>query len=117
MIFCPKYDNSPGGKKLLARIMIALFGISVSVTVLPCGLVNVHGLFGEVASTTITEDARPGREELSSILVKASVIKGANIYNVWFAMAAMIIFLICISYMLKLPRGDTIVTLRVRMNN
>lgn len=117
MNFYPKYDNSPGGKKLLVRIMITLFCLSVSMTVLPCGLISVHGLFGEVTSAVVTEHDRPGKEQLVSIAEKASVVKGANIYNVWFVMAAMIIFLICISYMLKLPRGDTIVTLRVRMND
>ena len=44
-------------KQWLIRLFIILFSVSVSVAVLPCGIINTHGLFGEITSSTITNDA------------------------------------------------------------
>lgn len=41
-------------KQWLIRLFIIRF--SVSVVVLPCGIINIHGLFGEITSSTITDD-------------------------------------------------------------
>ena len=41
-------------KQWLIRLFIILFSVSVSVAVLPCGIINTHGLFGEITSSTIT---------------------------------------------------------------
>ena len=43
-------------KQWLIRLFIILFSVSVSVAVLPCGIINTHGLFGEITSSTITND-------------------------------------------------------------
>lgn len=43
-------------KQWLIRLFIILFSVSVSVAVLPCGIINTHGLFGEITSSTITSD-------------------------------------------------------------
>lgn len=45
-----------GKKQRLIRLFIFLFSVSVSVTVLPCGIINTHDLFGQLISSTITED-------------------------------------------------------------
>ena len=43
-------------KRWLLRLFILLFSVSVSATVLPSGIVNVYGLFGEITSSAVTED-------------------------------------------------------------
>ena len=51
-------------KQLLLRLFILLFSVSVSATVLPSGIVNVYGLFGEITSSAATEDRESPSSEL-----------------------------------------------------
>lgn len=104
-------------KNLLIKLFILLFGLSVSMTVIPCGMVNTYGLFGEMQSITVTEADRAGREEISTVSKKCHNFKGVNIYNIWFEIAAVIICLIFTLYMFRLPREETIITLKVRLDN
>ena len=95
-----------------------LFTISVSVAILPCGIINVNGLFGEITAHVIVEDKE---QEIISIkdadYKKVQTAKGINILNIWFGL---LITVVCITFcanLIKLPRGDTIVTLKVRMDD
>lgn len=103
--------------KFVYRLFITLFTLSVSVTIIPCSLINVHGLFGEIKSAIVTEDSRTGKEELSTIAKKRHYSSGENVYNIWFVLSVTVTYLIFISYRLRLPREKTIVTLKVRMDN
>ena len=100
------------------RLFLVLFTISVSVAVIPCGIINVHGLFGEIVASTAAEDKEQETVNIKSINhEKVQTVKGVNIFNIWFGFLAAVI---CISFcanLIKLPRGDTIVTLKVRMDN
>jgi hypothetical protein len=100
------------------RLFLVFFTISVSVSVLPCGIINVRGLFGEENTSTVVEDKEQEIVNIKSINhKKVQVTKGENILNVWFEI---LIEVICISFcanLVKLPRKDTIVTLKVRMDN
>ena len=108
-----------GRKKYwILRLFFVLFIISVSVAILPYGIINVHGLFGEITAHVIVEDKE---QEIISIknadYKKVQTANGVNILNIWFEL---LITVICISFcdnLIKLPRGDTIVTLKVRMDN
>ena len=105
-------------KNIIIKLFIILFSISVSITVIPCGLINTYGLFGEIKSTTVTSDEHSGKEELSVISEHShSTKKGENIYNIWLEIAITITYMIFTLYIFRLPRGDTIVTLKVRMDN
>ncbi len=111
-----KYKNRPE-KYWILRLFFLLFAVTVSVAVLPCGIINVHGLFGEVITATVIED----KEEISNIKSdsheKVQNVKGVNIFCVWFEI---LIVVLCIRFwanLVKLPREDTIVTLKVRMDN
>ena len=104
-------------KNLLIKLFIFLFGLSVSMTVIPCGMVNSYGLFGEMQSVIITEADRAGREEISTVSKKCHNFKGINIYNIWFEIATVIIYLIFVSYKFRLPREETIITLKFRLDN
>ena len=102
-----------GRKKYwIPRLFFVLFTISVSVVILPCGIINVHGLFDEITAHVIVED-----KEQEIISIKVQTEKGINILNIWFEL---LITVLCITFcanLIKLPRGDTIVTLKVRMDN
>ena len=105
-------------KYWIIRLFIVLFTMSVSVAILPCGIINVHGLFGEVTTYVVVEDKE---QEIVSIKdvdhKKVQTAKGINILNIWFEL---LITVVCISFcanLIKLPRGDTIVTLKVRMDD
>lgn len=43
-------------KQWIIGLFIFLFSVSVSIMVLPCELINAHGLFGEIISSTVTSD-------------------------------------------------------------
>lgn len=105
-------------KYWILRLFFVLFTLSVSVAILPCGIINVHGLFGEVTTHVVVEDKE---QEIVSIKdvehKKVQSVKGINVLNLWFEI---LITVVCISFcanLIKLPRGDTIVTLKVRMDN
>lgn len=105
-------------KYWIIRLFFMLFTMSVSVAILPCGIINVHGLFGEVTTYAVVEDKE---QEIVSIKdvdhKKVRIVKGINIFNSWFEI---LIAVVCISFcanLIQLPRGDTIVTLKVRMDD
>jgi hypothetical protein len=104
-------------KQWLIRLLILLLTLSVSITVIPCGIINTIGLFGEVKSSTVTEDKETEKANVRQIFVKRQQTKGENRYNIWYEVWICIICMMLICYMLPLPRGDTIVTLKVRMDD
>lgn len=104
-------------KKIFTKLFILLFGLSISITVIPCGLINSYGLFGEVNSSVVTQTKQAGTEEVSVLSEKHSSIRGECIYNIWLEIAIVILCLIFMIYMFRLPQGETIVTLKVRMDN
>ena len=105
-------------KYLIIRLFFVLFSMSVSIAILPCGIINVYGLFGEVITSIVVEDKEQEISNLKAIdIEKVQTEKGLNIFNMWFEL---LITVVCISFcanLVKLPRGDTIVTLKVRMDN
>lgn len=66
------------------RLFIILFSISVSVAVIPCGIINTHGLFGEIIASTVTNDEDKSSFQESNVFENRKQIKGINIYNTWF---------------------------------
>lgn len=105
-------------KDWIIRLFLALFTLSVSVTVIPCGIVNARGLFGEITSSIVQEDeARIVENTGSRQLQKATKARGSNIFNIWFELMIAVICISFVAYMIRLPRGDTIITLKVRMDN
>ena len=100
-------------KYWIIRLFFVLFSMSVSIAILPCGIINVYGLFGEVITSIVVEDKEQEISNLKAIdIEKVQTEKGLNIFNMWFEL---LITVVCISFcanLVKLPRGDTIVTLR-----
>ena len=74
-------------KYWIIRLFFVLFTISVSVAILPCGIVTVPGLFGEVTTYVVVEDKE---QEIVSIEdvdhKKVQTVKGINILNIWLSL-------------------------------
>ncbi len=104
-------------QRFLLRLFILHFTVSVSVTVIPCNSTNIIGLFGEIKSSTVTENNQFHEALEKQIYMKSRKNKGINIINIWYELWCSIVCMIFIKYLSRLPRGDTIITLKVRMNN
>ncbi|MDE5588343.1 MAG: hypothetical protein K2J60_04265 [Acetatifactor sp.] len=105
-------------KNFMLRLFIVLFTISVSTTIMPCGIVNIHGLFGELKQSVVTEEHKALIEEIEKqVFAKESRIKGINIFNAGLYIVIIILCLIFLLYTKSLPPENTIVTFKVRMNN
>ena len=123
-------------KYCIFRWFLFLFLIAVSTAVMPCVAVNSIGLFGEVKASVVTceekeeaaevaakrykHDARGIRQmsvrtqRLSSLL---EGINGTNILSIWFVLFFAVLCFYYVQYRYRLPKEDTIVTLKVRMDN
>lgn len=105
-------------KSWIIRLFLILFTLSISMTVSPCGVMNTYGLFGEITGSFISEDKEQSVAEVTIKGVeKNRKVKGINIFNIWFEILVLVICICFITYLIKLPRGDTIITLKVRMDN
>ena len=100
----------------MMRLFILLFSISVSVAIVPCGVVNVYGALGEVYSS-VTIEAEKETQLVKEEVSKARKEKGINVYNVWFILCVTVLYIAFVEYSIRLPREDTIVSLKVRMDN
>ena len=111
-----KVLNMKSKHSLFIHLFILLFTVSVSVTIFPCYDTYTSGLFGEVRSSVVSEDDN-FLEELDKQDYVKSNNKGINIINIWYELWCIIVCMIFILYITRLPRGDTIVTLKVRMDH
>lgn len=100
----------------IIRLLIILFTVSVSVAIVPCGVVNIYGALGEVYSS-VTIEAEKETQLVKEEVSKARKEKGINVYNVWFVLCVIVLCIAFVEYSIRLPRGDTIVSLKVRMDN
>lgn len=104
--------------KIIMQLFILLFSMSVSVSVLPCNYIHVHGLFGEVTDAVVKEDTTVERSDIvQRNQKKLARMKGVNIYNILFVIMMLIVCIIFRTKRIRLPRTDTIVTMKIRMNN
>lgn len=101
----------------LMHLFILSFTVSVSVTAIPCNGINIIGLFGEIKSSTVTEDNQLHEALEKQAYIKSHKYKGINIINIWYELWCSIVCMIFIKYLSRLPRGDTIITFKVRMDN
>lgn len=105
-------------KYWVLRLFFLFFVISTSVAVLPCGSIIVHGLFGEVITSIAADNKAQEIVNIKSINhEKIQPAKGINIFNVWFEILIAVVWIRFHANLTKLPRGNTIVTLKIRMDN
>lgn len=104
-------------RNYLMRLFLLLFVLSVTAPIIPCSYIPNYGLFGELKSSVIASE---DREEISEISAKIHIRekqKGKNIFNFWLLLLAHIVCVRLLAHSFPLPRADTIVAKKVRMNN
>lgn len=109
----------------LLRLLYVLFFASISLTVLPAVTVNVHGLFGEVTTSIAVEETgqlaekRIGyaRQSVDRAEHRRQNIAKRRSLVVYLVLLAQITYQRFWNYPIGLPREDTIVTLKVRMDD
>ncbi|MBP3460152.1 MAG: hypothetical protein J6K58_13160 [Lachnospiraceae bacterium] len=107
-----------GKKPRFLKILILLFTVSVSMTVVPCHAVNSHGLFGEITAFSVSETETESEvRSVSGSEHEAVRSKGRNVFQIYFLLIALIVVFIWLDHVRELPVKETIVTLKIRMNN
>lgn len=104
-------------KRIIIRLFTVLFAVTLWTAVIPGGIINAYGLFGEVRAFTAMDEQQEQEKESAIYEAKAFRAKGINLFNIWFELLGILVCLIADAYIIKLPRGRTIVTLKVRMDN
>lgn len=113
----PLQNRYPADFLLRMRLFILFFAAAVSVASLPCGRISTLGLFGEVKSSTVTEDCRLVEAIGKQAHAATRRHKGTNVMNLWYELRCGIVCMIFAAYVGRLREGGTLVTLKVRMDN
>lgn len=96
--------------------LLLLFTLFVTIPY-ACTYVPVYGLFGELKTAAVVNENREESAEVSSKLTVRKKQKGENKFNVWFFISADIACLRLLAHDINLPKTDTIVAKKVRMNH
>jgi len=122
-MFGMKVLFSNGGKRMekrgqrFFRLIVLLFTLTVSVPLFPCEMVNTYGVFGEVQTSIVVNSFREEVSEIASKHTEHVRVKGTNIFNIWLLVSAGIVCIVFEMCIYRLPRDDTIVAKKVRMDN
>lgn len=103
--------------RYLWQLLCLLFIISVTVPALPAGSICSYGMFGEIASSTVVEEATEEISLLSSRITVRNLRKGNHIYNPWLLLRIVVICIGLLACVYRLPKGDTLVARKIRMDD
>ena len=102
----------------ITLLYIWLFTVSISMTVIPSGIINTYGLLGEIKAAVICENRSAVKHLIEARkLTEKMHRKGVNVYNYWFISLMIILYIRFSSYVFRLPPSNTIVSLKVRLDN
>ena len=104
-------------ENFLLRRFLIFFTLSVSVAVIPCGIVTAYGIFGEARTFVVTEEGSAGAEEVAPVVKSARAVRQARLYPVWLLVDVLILCRIHPACGMRLPDSDTLVAIKVRMND
>lgn len=103
----------------LLKWILFLFTCSISFAVIPGTSAFTHGFFGETVLVSVSETKSQtmiqDRFNKSDVLREKSLVKMEQ--NLWLILVIAILFLIYSHYPLQLPPFQTIVSLKVRMDD
>ncbi len=100
----------------LTRLLL-LLALFATIPINSYSYVPSYGLFGELKALVV---ANENREEIAEVFSKVTVQKkqsGKNIFNLWLFVLAYVVCLRLLAHSMKLPKTDTIVDKKVRMNH
>lgn len=99
------------------RLFLLLFVLYVTVPMISCIYVPSYGLFGELKPFVVVIENKEEIFEVSSWINVQSKQINKNIFNLWLYFLVFITCLRLLAHSIKLPKADTIVAKKVRMNN
>ena len=102
-------------KCLLIRLFIVLFTVSISVAIIPSGILFLQGLFGEVKIAVVEE--RAIAQEQYNIRQNIESIQTTRIFNIALLIIIAVLVLRFIIHSLKAPPHQTLVSICVRMDD
>ncbi|MDE5909960.1 MAG: hypothetical protein K2H52_14640 [Lachnospiraceae bacterium] len=100
----------------LMRLLL-LFALFVTIPINSYTYVPSYGLFGELKTLIVANENKEEIEEVSSRVTVQKKQKGKNILNLWLLILAYIACLRLLAHSIRLPKTDTIIAKKVRMNN
>lgn len=100
----------------LMRLFL-LFALYATVPMISCSYIPSYGLFGELKPLIVVCENKEEIIEASSKFTVQRKQKGKNIYCLWYYFIAYIACLRLFSHSIKLPKADTMVAKKVRLNN
>ncbi len=100
----------------LMRLLL-LFALFAAIPISSYTYVSSYGLFGELKTLIVANENKEEIAEVSSKVTAQKKQKGKNIFNLWIYFLVWITCLRLLAHSIKLPRADTIVAKKVRMNN
>ncbi len=100
----------------LMRLLL-LFALFATIPINSYTYMPSYGLFGELKALIVANENKEEITEVSSKVTIQKKQKGKNIFNLWFYFLVFITCLRLLAHRIKLPKTDTIVAQKVRMNN
>ena len=97
--------------------LFLLFTLYLTVPIISYSCVPSYGLFGELKSLVVVNENKEECGEISSKTTVQKKQKGKNIFNLWLLVLVYIACLRLLAHSIKLPKADTIVAKKVRMDN
>lgn len=94
-----------------------LFALFVTIPITSYTYVPSYGLFGELKTLIVANENKEEITEVSSKVAVQKKRKGKNIFNLWLLILAYTACLRLLAHSIKLPKTDTIVAKKVRMND
>lgn len=104
-------------KRYFLQLFILLFIIFAAVPTLSTGWINSYGLFGEVKSSIFLRETLEEFSEISSKMNARETVKGINVWNKWLLLWMAVVCLILTICIYLLPKENTIVAKKVRMDD
>ena len=104
-------------ENFLLRLFLIFFTVSVSAAVIPCGIVTAYGLFGEAGTSVVTDEGSVDAEEVSPVVKSVRAARQARLYPVWLVADVLILCRIHPARGMRLSGRDTLVALKVRIND
>lgn len=99
-------------------LLFLLFGILLSLSVVPSGGIVSHGLFGEAEAVSFVQEEKAETAVLSQAV--RVVQKDARGFKTFCSYLLLIILVLCLqfaAYQYRLPKMETMITRKVRMDN
>lgn len=103
--------------KNMKKLLFIFFILLMTVPLSPQTSINAYNVLGEVKASIVVQEAEEEIADIASQITVSKRVKGVNRFNLWFILdmiVACIQFLACVY---RLPREDTIVDDKIRMDN